>query len=267
LNIHEFLSTLPQDVVKGDEVNLPDNVVRKMFKLAGLKKSDTFYHLGCGPGNSLAIAANEFGVKKAIGVEIDKELAAKSKEKISGIKNAEIIVDDIRNVSLSSATVILFWFTEPEIVAAMVKKFRRQLKDGARIVTVWSPPGMMLPQKIDFPFFVCKKPFKYATSVKQQIRAIYGNKCLDFTASWLLAERYIDAMEVVPGEYRRFVNILQSMVIWINAWNMGVSCEDEVPPPVEAYLGILREFFNINLIDMFEREPKTASMPDKMGCC
>lgn len=266
LNINEFLSTLPQNVVRGDDVSLPDNVVRKMFKLANLRKSDSFYHLGCGRGNAVAIAAKEFGVKKSVGVEIDKELAAKARAEIAGIKNAEIIADDIRNVDISNATVVLFWFADPEIVEIMIKRFRKYLKDGARVITIWSPPGMMLPQKVEFPFFICKKPFKYATSIRQQIKAIYGNRCIDFTAAWLLAEKYIDEMEVVPAEYRRFVNMLQSMVLWINAWNMGVSCEDEVPPPVQAYIGILREFFNINLSDMFTREPNVTG-PEKMGCC
>jgi hypothetical protein len=44
--------------------------------------------------------------------------------------------------------------------------------------------------------------------------------------------------------------MLQSMIIWINAWNMGVACEDEIPPPVQAYTGILKTFFNIDLADM-----------------
>jgi hypothetical protein len=42
-------------------------------------------------------------------------------------------------------------------------------------------------------------------------------------------------------------------VIWINAWNMGVACEDEVPSPVHTYIGILKTFFNIDLSSMIER--------------
>jgi hypothetical protein len=139
------------------------------------------------------------------------------------------------------------------MVDAMTRQFKK-LKDGARVITIWAPLGMTLPDKIDFPFFVSKKPFKRARSIRQQIKAIYNTKCLDFTAAWLLAERYIDALEVVPGEYRRFVNILQGMVIWINAWNMGVACEDEVPPPVQTYVGILKTFFNIDLAGMIKAQ-------------
>ena len=40
MNIDEFLSTLPENVVKGREVELADGVVKKMFKLAGMRKGD-----------------------------------------------------------------------------------------------------------------------------------------------------------------------------------------------------------------------------------
>lgn len=270
MNIAEFMSTLPQNVVRGEEVELPEQAIEKMFSLAGLRKSDVFYHLGCGQGEAVALAAKR-GVKKAVGVEIDVKTAQAAKRKMAKLKNAEVVTGDIREADISPATVVLFWFSDPDTVDVMVKKFRKELKKGARVITIWSPPGMMLPQKVDFPFLVCRKPFKYATSVRQQVKAVYGNKCIDFTAAWLLAERYIDALGVVKSEHRRFVNMLQSMVIWINAWNMGVTCEDGVPPPVTAYLGILREFFGIDMKDMFTRDPKEESsiMPpnDKMGCC
>ena len=46
--------------------------------------------------------------------------------------------------------------------------------------------------------------------------------------------------------------MLHSMIIWINAWNSGVACEKEVPPPVTTYLGILKTFFNIDLSTMIK---------------
>jgi trans-aconitate methyltransferase len=254
LELDEFLSTLPRSIVTGEAVSLPDSMVRKIFKFAKLKKSDIFYHLGCGEGNTVAIAAREFGVKKSVGIEIKKSVAAKARKQIAGIKNAEIIDADIRKADISDATVLLFWFNDPDIVDFMTKRFKKLLKDGARVITIWAPLGMTLPDRIDFPFFLSKKPFKRARSIRQQIKAIYNTECIDFTASWLLAERYIDALEVVPGEYRRFVNMLQGMVIWINAWNMGIACEDEVPPPVQTYVGILKTFFNIDLTSMIKAQ-------------
>jgi trans-aconitate methyltransferase len=244
-------------VLRGERVSLTDNVIRKVFDFAKLKKSDMFFHLGCGgEGNAVAIAAKEFGVKKAVGIEIDKSLADNARRNIAGVKNAYIINTDIREADISDATVLLFWFTDSDLVDAMTKRFSKELKDGTRVITVWAPLGMTLPYKVEFPFFVNKKPFKPARSIQQQIRSIYGTDCIDFTASWLLAERYIDALEVTPNKYRRFVNILQSMVIWINAWNMNVACEDEVPPPVQTYIGILKTFFNIDMSSMITKKQR-----------
>ena len=256
MELDDFLSALPQSVLRGERVSLTNDVIRKVFNFAKLKKSDIFCHLGCGEGNAVVIAAKEFGVKKSVGIEIDKSLADNARRNIAGIKNAYIINTDIRKADISEATVLLFWFSDSDLVDAMTKRFSKVLKDDARVLTIWAPLGMTLPDKVEFPFFVNKKPFKHARSIKQQIRSIYGTDCIDFTASWLLAERYIDALEVTPNEYRRFVNILQSMVIWINAWNMNVACEDEVPPPVQTYLGILKTFFNIDLSSMITKKQK-----------
>ena len=253
MELGDFLSSLPQTVIKGERVSLTDNVVRKIFKFAKLKKSDVFFHLGCGEGNAVNIAAKEFGVKKSVGVEVDKSMSDIARRKIAGITNANIINADVRQADISDATVLLFWFNDPDIVDAMTKRFRKELIDGARVITVWAPLGMTIPDKVEFPFLINKKPFKKAKTMQEQIRSIYGTDCIDFTASWLLAERYIDALEVTPPAYRRFVNILQSMVIWINAWNMNVACEDEVPPPVQTYFGILKTFFNIDISNMMEK--------------
>jgi protein-L-isoaspartate O-methyltransferase len=256
LELGDFLSSLPQSVLRGERVSLTDNVIRKIFNFAKLKKGDIFCHLGCGEGNTVAIAAKEFGVKKSICIEIDKSIADNARRQIVGLKNAFIINTDIREADISEATVLLFWFSDSSLVDTLTKRFKKELRNGARVITIWAPLTMTLPYKVEFPFFVNKKPFKRARSIRQQIRSIYGTNCIDFTASWLLAERYIDALEVTPSEYRRFVNILQSMVIWINAWNMGVACEDEVPPPVQTYLGILKTFFNIDMSSMVTKEQK-----------
>ncbi len=256
MELGDFLSSLPQSVLRGERVSLTDNVIRKIFNFAKLKKGDIFCHLGCGEGNTVAIAAKEFGVKKAIGIEIDKSIADNARRHIAGLKNAYIINTDIREADISEATVLLFWFSDSSLVDTLTKRFKKELRNGARVITIWAPLTMTLPYKVEFPFFVNKKPFKRARSIQQQIRSIYGTNCIDFTASWLLAERYIDALEVTPSEYRRFVNILQSMVIWINAWNMGVACEDEIPPPVQTYLGILKTFFNIDMSSMVTKEQK-----------
>ncbi|TLY09708.1 MAG: methyltransferase domain-containing protein [Thaumarchaeota archaeon] len=124
LELDEFLSSLPQSIVTGEAVSLPDNVVRRIFKFAKLKKSDVFYHLGCGEGNAVEIAAKEFGVKKSVGIELNKATAAKARKQIAGIKTAEIVNIDITKANISDATVLLFWFNDPEMVDAMKDRFK-----------------------------------------------------------------------------------------------------------------------------------------------
>lgn len=254
MNINEFISTLPTSVLKGNNVRLPDNVIRRMFKLARLGEKHIFYDLGCGNSNAVYIASTEFKVKKAIGVEKRKNSVTKLLEKTHVLENTNVIIDDIRRVDISEGNVFLFWFHDEKVVKKMVEKFSTELKDGSRIISIWSPPDLVVPYKTDFPFFVSRTPFKFAKSIEEQIKAIYGQKCLDFTAAWLLGDKYLESLEVVPAQYKRFLNIFYAMIIWINAWNMKVSCEDEIPPPVESYLGILRAFFNIDLKSLIEYE-------------
>lgn len=232
---------------------MPDSAIRKIFALAQLKSSDIFYDLGCGNSNAIMLAANEFGVKKSIGIERRKKVNTKIGQKINKIKNASLFKTDLSKVSLSNADVILFWYRNERFLRTVLKKFELELKKGTRVISIWSPPGLALPDKIDFPFFVSYAPLKYAANIQAQFKVVYGQDCIDFTGSWLLSEKYIDAIEVVPNQYKRFVTILSCMIIWINAWNMGLACEEEIPPPVKSYLGILRTFFSIDLLDMFSK--------------
>ncbi|HET7147539.1 MAG TPA: hypothetical protein VFI73_03485 [Candidatus Nitrosopolaris sp.] len=250
----EFFSSLPQSVLKGEDILIPDNVVRKLFKFAGLRRSDIFYDLGCGNCNAVAIAAKEFKVKRSVGIEVRRKVAIEARRKVISMDNAQIIIGDIRKAAISDATVLLFWFTDPRVIEQMVSRFQNELNNGARVITILSPPDLMLPTKTKFPFFVFQKPFKYAKQMQEQIEAIVGKPCIDFVESWLMAEKYIDELGVVHDHHRRFVNMFQSMIIWINAWNSGVACESEIPPPVYSYLGILKTFFGIDLSDLISRK-------------
>jgi len=73
MKIEEYLASLPQSILSGQEVQLPDNAFREIFRFAELDKNDIFYHLGCGNGRGVSIALEEFGVKKVVGIDIDKK--------------------------------------------------------------------------------------------------------------------------------------------------------------------------------------------------
>ena len=97
-----------------------------------------------------------------------------------------------------------FCLIDERIVKKMVGKFSAELKDGSRIISIWSPPDLIMPDKIDFPFFVSRTPFKFAKSIEEQIEVIYGQKCLDFTAAWLLGDKYLESLSLYQLSIRDF---------------------------------------------------------------
>ena len=73
MKLEDYLSSLPSGIMTGDDVQLPERSLREIFRFAGLGRDDIFYHLGCGDGRGISIALEEFKVKKAAGIDIDKK--------------------------------------------------------------------------------------------------------------------------------------------------------------------------------------------------
>jgi hypothetical protein len=90
-------------------------------------------------------------------------------------------------------------------------------------------------------------PFKKASSLQEQLLAVFGTDCIDFVVAWEFAERYTRAVGSPDAGNDRFLTILQSLVIWINAKNLGVACGYEIPVPIKNYISLLRTYFNIDV--------------------
>lgn len=240
MKIEEFLESLPQNIVSGDEVQLPDKSFREIFNFVDLGKDDVFYHLGCGDGKGVEIAVREFNVKKGIGIDINLEKINEAKN-ISG----EFICEDIKNSKIYDATVILFWFTDEEIIKHMIKKFEK-LKPGTKIVTIWGPLPDCLPEKVNFPYIINTVPFNKAETLQEQVLAVFGVKCVDFVTAWEFAERYTKAIGDPQVKNDRFLTIIQTLVIWINAKNLGVACREEIPESIKTYIEIMKMHFDID---------------------
>ena len=247
VKIEEFLKSLPNNIISGDNVQLPEYSFRRIFKFLDLNEKDIFYHLGCGDGKGIAIASEEFNVKKAVGVENNKENIQQAEKllKKKNLKNVELLFEDIKTVKINDATVVLFWFTDNDIIETMMKKFE-SLQHGSRIITIWGPLPGCLPAKVDFPYIINTVPFKSA-DLKEQLLAIFDTKCIDFVTAWEYAERYTKAIGSLNSENDRFLTILQSLIIWINAKNLGIACGNEIPEPIKNYMGILKTFFGIEV--------------------
>lgn len=248
MKIEEYLNTLPKSIMTGEEVELQDDTLREIFQFASLGKDDVFYHLGCGGGNSLAIALEEFGAKKAVGIDNNNEKVSSARKMLEGrnLSNWTLKCENVLESDMGDATAILFWFSDLDIVEKMTEKFSR-LREGCRIITIWGPLPGSLPDKVEFPYIMNKTPFKKAGSLKEQTMAVFGTDCIDFVTAWEFAERYSRAIASKNPENDRFLTVLQTLIIWINAKNLGVACGDEIPLPIRNYLGILKTYFGIEM--------------------
>ena len=248
MKIEEYLNTLPESILSGQDVQLSEQTFRDIFKFVNLGKNDVFYHLGCGNGVGLVIAKEEFNAKKVIGIDNSKEKINHAKKMLheKNKTDVSIIYNDIVDVNIDDADVILFWFTDENILEKMMPTFSA-LKHGTKIITIWGPLPECLPHMVDFPYIINQVPFKKANDLKDQLLAIFDVKCIDFVTAWEFAERYTNAIGKDNPENDRFLTILQSLVIWINARNLGVACGDEIPESITTYMSILKNYFGIEI--------------------
>lgn len=246
MKIEEYLKLLPESIVNGEEVQLPEKSFRDIFNFLKLEKNDIFYHLGCGDGTGIAIALKEYHVRKSVGVDNNPNKIKLAKDILDKNKiQGKLICDDIQNVDISDATAILFWFTNEDTINNMMNKFK-DLKSGTRIITIWGPLPDCLPEKVKFPYIINLVPFKKANSLQEQVLAVFGVKCVDFVTAWEFAERYTKAISIPDIENDRFLTIIQTLIIWINAKNLGVSCGEKVPESIKTYIDIMKTHFNID---------------------
>jgi trans-aconitate methyltransferase len=246
LKVEEYLKTLPENIVNGEDVQLSERSFREIFNLIDLGKNDIFYHLGCGDGSGIMLALRDYCVKKAVGIDNNSDKIKHAKEILEQNNlSAELICENIQNSDISDATVILFWFTDEEIIKQMMMKFEK-LKTNTKIITIWGPLPNCLPEKIAFPYIINQTPFRKANSLQEQVLAIFGVKCIDFITAWEFAERYTKAISTVEIENDRFLTIIQTLVIWINAKNLGVACGKEIPESIQTYINIMKTHFDID---------------------
>ena len=248
MKIEEYLSTLPSNILSGEEIQIPPHSIREIFRFADLGENDVFYHLGCGEGTSLSIARQEFNVKSAIGIDNSKKMIDNAKKSIENdkISDVRLIEQDVLEADLSDASVILCWFMDPDIVESLMEKFEK-LGDGVKIITIWAPLPGCLPQKVDFPYIMNKTPFVETDDLKKQLLAVFETECIGFVTAWEFAERYTKSIGRDNPENDRFLVIIQALTIWINAKNLGVACGEEMPESIRSYIAILKEYFGIEI--------------------
>ena len=246
MKIEEYLETLPKNLLSGEDVQLPEKSFKDIFKFSNLGKDDIFFHLGCNNEKGIEIAISEFKVKKAIGIDNNLEKIQNAQKNIDEKKiNAKVIHENIEESDISEATVILFWFTDENIINKMIKKFEK-LKPETKIITICGPLPNYLPDKVSFPYIINKVPFKKAENLQAQLLAVFGVKCIDFVTAWEFAERYTKSISSSEVKNDRFLTIIQTLIIWINAKELGVVCTEEIPESIKTYISIMKMHFDID---------------------
>jgi SAM-dependent methyltransferase len=120
--------------------------IRRALRLANLQPGEIFYDLGSGHGRVLVMAAKEFGAS-AVGVEIGPVQCAVSR--VNALLNrvsprVRVEAGDLYRADLSNADVVYVYLTS-RYAARLQEKLGRELKSGARVVTVsfdlpgWQP--------------------------------------------------------------------------------------------------------------------------------
>ena len=131
-------------------VPTPPEVVRTMLKMAGVKKGDVVYDLGCGDGRIVIAAAQEFGVR-GVGIDIDPQRIAEAKENArkAGVeKLVTFRTEDLFEANFKEATVVTLYLLE-RLNEKLRPKLMAELKPGTRIVSHAFGMGDWPPEKTE----------------------------------------------------------------------------------------------------------------------
>src|SRR5437867_3724337 len=153
-----------------------------MLTLAGVGPPDVFYDLGSAWGQNLIIAVTEFHVKRAVGIERDRERHHVCTERLKkwrippsrGTATLEdfyrVLAGRVKGVDLGEATVVFYGLSTDKFI---IDRLKRHLKKGARLIYYYNCmfPEIM-PDRVDLPFFVSLAPFRRPKSQLEWLSAV-----------------------------------------------------------------------------------------------
>ena len=129
------------DLKKGPTLDVPYEptsyeIAEEMLRMAGVKKDDLVYDLGCGDGRIVIMAAKERGAR-GIGVDLDPQRIKESvvNAKKAGVTNkVRFLNQDLFKTDFRDATVMMLYLW-PEVNLKLRPKLLSELKPGTRVVS------------------------------------------------------------------------------------------------------------------------------------
>ena len=122
----------------------PVSVVRAALEAAWVNPCDTVYDLGSGDGRVVVVAARDYCVERAVGIEVDPVLVEVSRAyaRMYGVADrVEIVEGDFYSTSIRGASLVYLYLYR-SINESLRPKLERELRPGARVVAVDFPvPG------------------------------------------------------------------------------------------------------------------------------
>ena len=120
-------------------VPTPEIVVAGMCKLAGVKKGDVVFDLGCGDGRIVITAVKEFGAKRGVGVDIDSDRILESAANAEAEKVSDKVKfrqgDVLQKMKdLGDASVVMLYMGK-DVNLRLMPILKKTLKPGSRIVS------------------------------------------------------------------------------------------------------------------------------------
>jgi len=128
----------------------PHSVVRAMLEMAQVTGSDVVYDLGSGDGRLPIAAVRDFGAQRAVGIDIDPRLVARSRENAlkAGVQDRVTFRnEDIFTADFSEATVVTL-FLYPDVNMKLRPKLLATLRPGTRVVSHWHDMQDWRPNRV-----------------------------------------------------------------------------------------------------------------------
>lgn len=147
-----YAQTAPQKELRDPDVVFvptPYEVVDAMLKVAKVGKGDVLYDLGSGDGRIPIAAAQNYGIARGIGIDINPERIEEANENLTkaGVGDrVRFINADLFETDISDATVVTLYLL-PTLNLKLLPKLLKELRPGTRIVSHAFDMGSWKPEQ------------------------------------------------------------------------------------------------------------------------